>query len=277
MSRNRIVTENQLDEWVRGHAQEAQGVIVELVYRLVAASVPRPKERRFPLGDSIGQSGPDGFLHADSGFDPFVPDGRSYWEIGTGINPGRKATCDYKALTAKTPDAVRRESVFVFVTPLSGRRGWPVGSQTTWKEKRRKLNEWRDVCVIDGTGLIDWLDHFPAVVLWLAERMGLPAQQIQTPERRWAELRTMGDPPLTPQVFLVNRDAACEEVKEIFSGTKHDLQLDTRFPDQVPDFVAAFIAAMDDEAKVDAIGRCLFISGTDGWRTPYASSSKATD
>ncbi len=52
-----IVTENQLDEWVRGNARDAQGVIVELVWRLVAASSPQPKERRFPLGDSIGQLG----------------------------------------------------------------------------------------------------------------------------------------------------------------------------------------------------------------------------
>jgi hypothetical protein len=62
MSHNRIITENQLDEWVRGNARIAQGVIVELVWRLVSASSPRPNERRFPLGDSIEQPGPDGVL-----------------------------------------------------------------------------------------------------------------------------------------------------------------------------------------------------------------------
>ena len=51
-----LITENQLDEWVRGNARDAQGVIVELVWRLVAASCARPIERRFPLGDSIGQA-----------------------------------------------------------------------------------------------------------------------------------------------------------------------------------------------------------------------------
>jgi hypothetical protein len=40
-----LVNENQLDNWVRGNAREAQGLIVELVARLVAASVPRPRER----------------------------------------------------------------------------------------------------------------------------------------------------------------------------------------------------------------------------------------
>lgn len=57
-----IVNENQLDNWVRGNAAKAQGRIVELVRRLVGASCPGPTDRRFPLGDSIGQHGPDGIL-----------------------------------------------------------------------------------------------------------------------------------------------------------------------------------------------------------------------
>ncbi len=55
-----LITENQLDEWVLGNSRDAQGVIVELVSRLAAASCPSPRERRFPLPDSIGQHGPDG-------------------------------------------------------------------------------------------------------------------------------------------------------------------------------------------------------------------------
>lgn len=87
-----IVSENQLDEWVRGNARDAQGVIVELIYRLVAASCPRPNERRFPLPNSIGQHGPDGILDVISGFEPFVPESHSIWEIGTGVRAGSKAT-----------------------------------------------------------------------------------------------------------------------------------------------------------------------------------------
>ena len=196
MMHNRIITENQLDVWVRGNAREAQGVVVELIWRLVAASSPKPKERRFPLGDSIGQPGPDGVLNTDFDFDPFVPEGRSFWEIGTGIKAGTKAVDDYRDLTAATPAALRRESTFVFVTPLSGRRDWQYtwkeDAQAKWLENRRQRDDWQDVRVIDGSGLIDWLYHFPAVELWLADVMGIPVQQMQTPEQRWADLRTIG-------------------------------------------------------------------------------------
>ncbi len=270
MIRNAIITENQLDEWVRGNAQIAQGLIVELVWRLVAASAPRPKERRFPLGDSIGQPGPDGVLDTDFGFDPFVPEGRSMWEVGTGIDAGDKATRDYRDTTKATPEETRRLCTFVFVTPLSGRRDWPYtwrdDAQAKWLQERRQRNEWLDVRVIDGSKLIDWLHQFPAVEKWLATSMGLPAQHIDTPEQRWAELRTIGQPPpLTPHVFLIGREKACERLKEVLLGTAVQLRLDTRFPDQVVDFACACIADLDEQSRMDAAGRCLVVSDTQAW------------
>ena len=89
-----IINENQLDNWVRGNSRTAQGLIVELVFRLVSASCFRPKHRRFPLGDSIGQHGADGELETALGYDPFVPDGKSHREIGTGQNAKKKANED---------------------------------------------------------------------------------------------------------------------------------------------------------------------------------------
>ena len=141
-----LVTENQLDEWVRGNARDAQGVIVELIWRLVAASCPRPRERRFPLGDSIGQHGPDGIVDTDLAFEPFVPEARSLWEIGTGLHAGDKATSDYNDRIADVPQDIRSESTFVFVTPLSGRRGW----EHTWKQDAQAA--WLRSAVVEVNG-----------------------------------------------------------------------------------------------------------------------------
>jgi len=270
MAHNRIITENQLDLWVRGNARDAQGVIVELVWRLVAASTPKPKERHFSLGDSIEQPGPDAFLNTVSGFAPFVPEGRSFWEIGTGEKAGVKATNAYRKRTKATPPEVRGESTFIFVTPLSGRKDWPYtwkqNGQAKWIVVRRHQNQWRDVRVIDGSGLIDWLYHFQPVELWLAEKMGHPAQGIETPEHRWGALKSIGDPPpLTPHVFLANREKACEKLKEVLCGTTLELKLETHFPEQVVNFVCAFLASMSKEAMIDALGRCLIVSTPSAW------------
>jgi hypothetical protein len=268
-----IITENQLDEWVLGNAREAQSIIVELVWRLVAASCPKPKERRFPLGDSIGQHGPDGILNVDLAFDPFVPEARSFWEIGTGLGAGKKATSDYKGLVEEIPESIRLESAFVFVTPRSGRRDWEhtwkEDAQGAWLAERREKRDWRDVRIIDGTKLIDWVHQFPPVELWLAQRtIGVHVQQLETPEQRWELVRTIGEPPpLTPKLFLTGRDAACERLKEIVAGTSVQLKLETHFPDQVVDFVSAYLADLDTDTRADTAGRWLVVSSVDAWNT----------
>ncbi|TFH65985.1 MAG: hypothetical protein E4G91_00390, partial [Candidatus Zixiibacteriota bacterium] len=271
MSLNIIVTENLLDEWVRGNARDAQGVIVELLYRLVAVSCPKPKLRRFPLGDSIGQHGPDGDLDTDRDFDPFVPIGRSIWEIGTGLNSRDKATRDYEDSVRDTPAGVRAGATFVFVTPLSGRRDWEYtwkeDNQAKWVEERLGRNEWQDVRVLDGTRLTDWLRSFPEVEEWLAEKMKLPGHYIETPEQRWALLESFGaPPPLTPDLFLVNRDIARRKVDEVFSGGITQLKLETHFPRHVADFVAAHLHSMDENSKAESVGRCLIVSSTEIWK-----------
>ena len=268
-----LVTENQLDSWVRGNAQIAQGLIVELVWRLVAAACPNPRERRFPLGDSIGQQGPDGILDTSLGFEPFVPEGRSIWEIGTGQRVREKASDDYDDYTDQTkgvPEYVRKESTFIFVTPLSGTKGWPYSwkekAQADWLQQRLSRNEWKDIRIVDGTKLIDWLRHFPAVALWLAHRIHGPAvDDIEIPEHRWKTLRSAGGKVLSPDVFLANRDEACAKLNDVFDSRITQLTLTTNFPSQVTDFVCAYLASLESEERVSVAGRCLVMSELRAW------------
>jgi len=275
-----IMTENQLDEWVRGNSRDAQAVIVELVWRLVAASAPQPKERRFPLGDSIGQHGPDGFLDVDFAFDPFVPEGRSFWEIGTGIRAGDKATSDYSGLVSTIPEAIRLESTFVFVTPLSGRRDWEhtwkEDAQGAWLAERRAKGDWREVKVVDGTKLVDWIAQFPAVELWLLQRtLGQPIQHLDTPEQRWALVSSIGEPPpLTTHLFLSGQEEACAKLDEVVAGTSVQLKLETHFPNRVVDFVSAFLSDLESEARVDAAGRCVVVTDANAWNSLSALKEK---
>lgn len=275
-----LITENQLDEWVGRSPRDAQGVIVELVWRLVAASCPRPRERRFPLGDSIGQHGPDGISYVDLGFEPFVPEDRSFWEIGIGQDPGDKATRDYNNRTADIPQELRSESTFVFVTPRSAGRKWEYtwkkDAQAAWLTEHRNRKEWRGVRVIDGTTLVDWILQFPAVELWLAQRIsGSSVQQIETPEQGWDALKSIGEPPpLTPEIFLANRADACAKLKDIFDGTTMQLKLTTHYPNQAVDFVCAYMASLTHEDRVDVLGRSLIISGADAWNTICGQKDK---
>jgi hypothetical protein len=216
----------------------------------------------------------------DLAFDPFVPEGHSFWEIGTGLKAGTKATSDYRDLVATIPESTRLESAFVFVTPLSGRRDWQhtwkEDAQVAWLEERRARREWRDVRVIDGTKLIDWVHQFPAVELWLAQRtISVPIQEVEIPEQRWNLVCTIGEPPpLTPKLFLTARDDACARLRDVVDGTAVQLKLETHFPDQVVDFVSAYLAALDAENRADAAGRCVIVSGADAWNALSSQREK---
>ena len=267
-----FITENELDNWVDGHAREAQGLIVELILKLVAASSANPRERRFPLGDSIGQHGPDGHLDAIISYEPYIPEGRSFWEIGTGIDAKAKAADDYKSLTEITPESVRKDSTFIFVTPRSGRRDWrhtwKEDGQISWIEEKKQANEWKDVRVIDGTKLVDWVHQFLPIELWLADKIGsLNQNQVETLEKKWELIESFGAPPsLSSALFLANRIDQCSKLSELFNGgNTFRIKLTTHFESEATNFVSAYIASLDEEKKQEALSRAVIVYGEDAW------------
>lgn len=262
-----MITENQLDYWVRSHEIEARGVIAELMGRLVAASVRNPNDRRFPRADSIGQHGTDGHLDTDIAFLPFIPDGESFWECGTGAGSQAKATDDYSNRTKAVDEAIRKRATFIFVTPNSGVHGWDEPAQEAWRQDRLRRNEWRDVRIIDGTRLIEWLGFFPSVERWLARKTGIAANEVESPSERWDDLRRFGGPQhmLTPDLFVVNRHAACSKLDEIFKGAAGWLEVDTHSRSQVADLVAAYIATLDESLKTEIEGRSLIVRKSGAW------------
>lgn len=259
-----MVTENMLDAWVRTHHQRARELVVELIARLTRESVPHPIDRRIPDGDSIGQPGYDGRLEDPNGYLPFVPPGVSYWEIGANLDAQAKATSEYRRLSEADfiSDEERESAAFVFVTPLSGVRGWTQPSQATWIETRKKDGTWRDIRIIDGTRLKDWWIRFPAIELWLAGELDQPFREILTLEKQWERLSAIGDPPpLVPSLFLLNRDEAIKKLEALFEGTNSQLRIETRFAmSEVADFVAAFFASKSKEFRKKYQGRCLYVA-----------------
>lgn len=278
MSSSQIVNESQLDSWARSNPALAQGKIVELVWRLVCASCPRPKHRRFPLGDSIGQHGADGELDTDVGYFPFVPEGRSHWEIGTNVDAHAKANGDYKDATKSIPEAVRKETTFIFVTPLSGRRDWKdtwkATGIETWISDKQALKDWKNVVVLDGTQLTDWVCHFPVVGHWLGELVGRLPDDFETAESRWNIIRNFGNPPpLLPELYKVGRDAAAAKLKRLLvDNTENSLRIDTRFPKHTADFVCACVASYSEEEIVEPRSRILILQDSDSWKRACALS-----
>ena len=262
-----LITEEKLREWANSQSREAQEQIVNLVYRLVSASCPNPTHRRFPLGDSINQPGPDGELSVEKSFEPFVPSGHSYWEIGTSKHVQRKATDDYRSRTEKTSVDKRSEATFVFVSPRSTE--WTDEKRKDWIRDRVNRGEWKDIRVIDGTILIDWVRQFLPIESWLASVLsGHDTNQITTPELTWKVIESYGQSsPLTPGLFLNNRADAQTRLQSVLDGKDSRLRISTRYPVEGTDFVCAYLSSLEEDRRIESYGRCLMISDMSAWNT----------
>ena len=276
MDHTHIILPNNLERYADSHESEA--VLPELVYWLVKQSTPPPTVCRIPYGDVVNQPGWDGLVEIENRFLEFVPKGRSYWEIGTGSNPQSKATCDFKKRTEGLSKDERANSTFVFVTPRSsGSGGWDEPRQTKWIAKR-KDSGWGRILIIDGVKLADWLREFPAIGRWMAKKLGLTSSLggLTTPAEHWGLLlveSASDNPPLPPKLFTEGRSNACEALHSVFEGKIQKLLIFAESPQDVADFVSAYLQTLKPDLARGYGDRCLYISEEDAWRSVVETRS----
>lgn len=270
MDHTHIVQAGDFDRYAP--TRDSQAVIPELVYLLVKQSCPNLVVCRIPYGDAVNQPGWDGIVETDEAFHEFVPKGRSYWEIGTGADPQSKATDDFKKRTDEIDDDERADSSFVFVTPRSsGAGGWNAPEQEKWLD-RRKDKGWKLIRVIDGVKLADWLREYPAIGRWMFKKINSTSNLggLSTPTEHWDNLVSecaADDPPFLPKLFTIGRDSACEALQALLEGKTQVLMLFAESPQDVADFVSAFLAELDLDTSRNFSNRCLYINDEQAWRS----------
>ena len=271
MDHTHIVQASDLERYA--DTRDSEAVIPELLYLLVRQSVSNASVCKIPYGKTVNLPGWDGIVEAETLFPEFVPEGRSYWEVGTGVNPNEKATAEFKKRTSSLPVDDRGKASFVFVTPRF--RGWSEPDQALWIGTR-KSSGWKDVRIIDGVTLANWLREFPAIGRWMAKRAGLSTglSALTTPSEHWEIIRDQAkskadprDPPLPSQLFIEGRGNACVALEKLFEGTSDRLLLFAESNTDVADFVAAYIETLDEETSRNYAYRCLFVSEEDAWRS----------
>lgn len=264
MECTKIITAEDLSRYANSYI--SRGVIPELVYHLVRQSISEGDVCRIPYGDSINQQGLDGVVECTYNDLSFVPEGRSYWEIGTGADPKDKATKDLIKRTEQVQESVRRNTSFVFVTPRSS-GSW----DEAWLAEHAE-DGWKDIHIVDGVKLADWLREFPAIARWLATKMGIIPKEsgITTPMEYWKENFCRGQdaaPLLPPSLYTATRENACRALEEVFTGKQQCLFICPESEDDVNDFVAAYFASSKDEKIKKYANQCLFISEPEAWKS----------
>ena len=149
-----LVDGTDLVSWA--NRRDAQGLLPQLLRRLVHGTVERASRVGFPAGEGIQLGGWDGIVVCEQA-NAFVPDGSSAWELGTNRDVKAKADGDYNKRRRDPRGIDPARSTFVFVTP----RRW--GSKDEWAAARQGEGVWREVRAYDADDLEAWLELAPAV------------------------------------------------------------------------------------------------------------------
>ncbi|WP_411198800.1 hypothetical protein [Thalassolituus sp.] len=130
----------------------------------------------------------------------WVPNGISYWELGTSKDPGTKAGSDFEKRLEQIPETDAAGATFVFVTS----RRWP--GKEAWLENARKRNVWANVLAWDADDLEAWLETSPSTALWLGIHLNIAGHGIEAVERNWVHWSEQSDPHITTAALFSGRE-----------------------------------------------------------------------
>lgn len=214
----RVIETSHLKTWASSKAAESR---LPYIVKSLIQAVIQPEKLRMPFGDAVWVPGFDGAV-INSETNRFVPVGLSVWELGTSTNFKAKAQRDYakrstdksgsdeeKSVASKLD---RSQATFVFVTP----HVWQ--DKDDWIAERKQDGVWKDIVIIDGVDLQDWLAEAPAVDLQFAAELGLvPEAGLQTPDQAWEEWSHLTSPPASEDLVVAGRE---EQEKELIDHLK---------------------------------------------------------
>ena len=193
-----------LEQW--SDRREAQDMLPLVVRRLIQATVAC-SELHVRTNEGVQLSGWDGMVHSEES-SPFVPKGRSGWEMSVAKDPKGKADEDWKKRSADSRSLRADETSFVFVTS----RRWR--DKEEWVREKTTEGPWRAVRVLDADDLAAWLDEAPSVHVWLSIQIGKRPTNVVDLES-WGEDWSRGTrPPLSPRFVSAGRDRALEAIRQ---------------------------------------------------------------
>lgn len=231
-----LLTATDLEQW--SERNDSREHLPTLVRRLILA-VAAPETLRMPAAEAVGLPGLDGEVTSPSGAPPFLPPGRSVWELGTGRDPQDKAQRDYRKRVDGSTRDERAGVVFVFVTS----RRWP--DSQNWVDRRTEDDDgWADIRVLDAEDLAAWLALCPGVHRWLAsEQLGRDPHGViglRDWYRNWAE-RTQ--PAIPAALLLAGRDDQVRRLRDRLRAEPGEQVVASASRDESVGFVAASLMA----------------------------------
>ena len=187
-----VIRALQIERWSEEIGSRQQ--LAVLMRKLVHAVGEGLECVAFPWFDNAERHGWDGFVEASIAT-PWIPQGKSGWELSTRRDIGRKAEEDYAARMASVSAEERVGCTFIFVTA----RNWR--GKDEWVKEKAALGHWREVRAYDASDLEQWAERSATAQIWLAEVLDIPVEGYRSLEKCWQDWAAVTDPRLSTKLF----------------------------------------------------------------------------
>ena len=268
----RWVTASELEQWAQ--STTARDTLPEIVSDLILASSPDITAIRFLSRDKGQVRGFDGVLVSDAA-SLNVPQGKSYWEIGTDANYKAKAKDDFEKRTRQVSRAEQADITLVIVSPWTWDTSDPKNKLEDWLNARKASSSWKDVHYIDGSMLEIWLEQRPAVAAWHARRtLGVkPQEGVRSTDEYWQDFAGRFNPMLTEEVLLCERDDVAQQLIQDLLQPSNIVSLVADSPDEVVAFAIAAIRKAAEDVRHFLEARTLVVDNATAGRQLLANDN----
>ena len=252
-----LVDVYDLDMWARRRGSESQ--LPELLRRLAAATLEAPRRLRFPSAEGAALHGWDGITEVETG-NRWVPSGTAGWEVSTREDQRRKAQHDYDERVETYGDLTPDQTTIVIVNV----RRWE--AKDTWVGDLRDV-PWRDVRVLDGVDIHDWLSEAPAVHVWFSIQSGKRPAEALDLEEWWLAWSNSTVPALPMSLLTADRDQQICAIREWLASGEQLLCLRGETTEEALAIFAASTLSTEDQYRIPVLSRTILVEDIPTWRS----------
>ncbi|WP_159516921.1 hypothetical protein [Sunxiuqinia indica] len=235
--------------------KDCEGILPELIRKLIISSCPSCPELTVPIGSSIYKPGWDGQCFTDSKYG-FVPKGTSLWEFGRDKDYKRKCDREYNKRSQQTNEIDRLNSTFVFITP----RRWITPLKTKWIEAKKETNEWKDLKIYDADDLELWLEQQPVVAHWLARKLNLFTNHVESALEYWQRFISNETFVFTPELLISGREFEKSQIQKIIFDFGQSTEIQSSSISESICFFIASAISVDNSTSEKFFTKALVVS-----------------
>ena len=189
------------------------------------------------------------------------------WEFSTEADYLDKANREIKKRTKEPGAFLPRDTTFVFVTPRRWNR--PRLSVHEWQKRQKAKTPWRDVKVIDGIALADWIQNCPAFGASWRNKVGkMPEEGVRSTDEFWDEYAVRFEPTLREGVILSGRAKESVEILRKLMGGPDILRIRGDSAHEIIGSVIASIRTAANDLRRYLEARTLVVDTDTAGRAP---------